>query len=622
MSGRIEDYGFIGNMVSCALVGRDGSIDWLCLPHFDSDACFAALLGTPEHGRWLIAPLGGARHTTRRYLPGTAVLETTFETDAGKVSVTDFMPPGDDGDTVELIRIVRGLEGEVAMDLELILRFGYGRTVPWVRQRDYGLSAVAGPDAVELVTPVRLQGRNMTTVASFTVAAGQTVPFTLAYHPSHREPRFVDDRQLVLERTVREWREWVGRSTLPGAPPAAWTDAVCRSLITLKALTFRPTGGIVAAPTTSLPERIGGERNWDYRFCWIRDATLTLYALLNAGFFEEADAFRRWLMRAAAGAPDQMQVIYGLAGQRRLTEIELSWLPGYEGSRPVRIGNGAHEQLQLDVYGELMDALHLARRSQLGAHNESWQFQCVLLTNLESLWHLPDEGVWEVRGGRRHFTYSKLMCWVAFDRGIKAVEQFGLQGPAERWREQRAAIRADIMAHGFDAERNTFVQSYGSHALDASLLLVAETGFLAPEDPRFRGTVEAIERELIEDGLVLRYRPEETNDGLSGGEGTFLACSFWLVDAYVLLDRYDDAVALFEKLLALRNDLGLLAEEYDGREGRQLGNFPQAFSHVGLINAAHNLLRAAGPAQQRAERGEPPQSHKPTADEAEGSVAP
>lgn len=607
MSKPIEDYGFIGNMVSCALVGRDGSIDWLCLPRFDSDACFAALLGTPEHGRWLIAPQGGARRTTRRYLPGTAVLETTFETADGVASVTDFMPASA-GETVELIRIVRGLEGRLAFGMELILRFGYGCTVPWVRRRDYGLYAVAGPDAVEIVTPVALYGRDMKTHADFAVEAGQSVPFTMAYHSSNAEPRFVGDRRLMLERTVGWWRQWSGRCRLPPSAPPAWKDATTRSLITLKAMSFQPTGGLVAAPTTSLPERIGGVRNWDYRYCWIRDATLTLYALLNSGYFEEAEAFREWLLRAAAGHPEQMQIMYGLAGERRLTEIELPWLPGYEGSRPVRIGNAAHDQLQLDVYGELIDALHAARRSHLGSYQAAWRLQRTLLKNLEGLWRQPDEGIWEMRGGRRHFTYSKVMTWVAFDRGIKAIEQFGLQGPVERWRRLRNEVRADILANGYDARRNTFVQHYGGKGLDAALLLMAEVGFLAPEDPRFRGTVEAVERELMEQGFVVRYRPESAVDGLPGSEGTFLVCSFWLADAYAQLHRYDDAAALFERLLAVRNDLGLLAEEYDPRSRRLLGNFPQAFSHVGLVNTAHNLLQAGGPATQRASREEPPQA--------------
>ena len=607
MSKPIEDYGLIGNMLSCALVGRDGSIDWLCLPRFDSDACFAALLGTPEHGRWLIAPQGKTRRTTRRYLPGTAILETTFETAEGSASVTDFMPLSPDEENVELIRIVRGLEGRVGLEMELALRFGYGAAVPWVRRRDYGLRAVAGPDAVDLATPVPLAGKDMKTHAQFAVEKGQTVPFTLAYHRSNRAPRFVDDRQLVLRRTVDWWHEWSGRCRLPADTPPPWKDAIARSLITLKAMTFRPTGALVAAPTTSLPERLGGPRNWDYRYCWIRDATLTLYALVNAGYFEEADAFRQWLLRAAAGHPEQMQIMYGLAGERRLTEIELPWLPGYADSRPVRIGNAAHGQLQLDVYGELMDSLHAARRSRVGPRRAEWRLQTVLLKSLERLWREPDEGIWEVRSEPRHFTYSKVMAWVAFDRGIKGVEEFGLEGPVDHWRRVRDEIGADILANGYDAQRNTFVRHYGGQGLDAALLLIAQVGFLPPHDPRFRGTVEAIERDLVEDGFVLRYRADKASDGLPGPEAAFLACSFWLADAYVQLGRTDDAVALFERLLAVRNDLGLLSEQYDPCIRRQLGNFPQAFSHIGLVNTAHNLLQARGPAAQRADHETPPQ---------------
>jgi len=612
MSKPIEDYGLIGNMISCALVGRDGSIDWLCLPRFDSDACFAALLGTPEHGRWLIAPHGKTQRPTRRYLPGTAILETTFETAEGVASVTDFMPLSPSEETVELIRIVRGLEGHVAIHMELALRFGYGTTVPWVRRRDYGLRAVSGPDAVDLVTPVPLVGKDLKTYARFEVEKGQSVPFTLAYHPSHREPRFVDDRQVILKRTADWWQEWSGRCRLPPSAPPAWAEAVIRSLITLKTMTFLPTGGLVAAPTTSLPERIGGSRNWDYRYCWIRDATLTLYALVNAGYFEEADAFRQWLLRAAAGYPEQMQIMYGLAGERRLTEIELPWLPGYEGSRPVRIGNAAHGQLQLDVYGELMDSLHTARRSRVGPRRAEWRLQVVLLKSLEKIWRKPDEGIWEVRSAPRHFTYSKVMAWVAFDRGIKAVERFGLEGPVDHWRQVRDSIRADILAHGYDAQRNTFVRHYGATDLDAALLLIAQVGFLPPGDARFRGTVAAIERNLVEDGFVLRYRAEKATDGLPGREGAFLACSFWLADTYVQLDRYDDAAALFERLLSVRNDLGLLAEQYDPIGRHQLGNYPQAFSHVGLVNTAHNLLQTAGPAAQRADHEELPQPSEAT----------
>ena len=616
MSKPIEDYGFIGNMHSGALVGRDGSIDWLCLPRFDSDACFAALLGDPEHGRWRIAPTDGTRQVSRRYLPETAILETTFETDGGTVSVTDFFPLNATDDSCELIRLVRGIEGRVEIDMEFILRFGYGQTVPWVRRRDYGLRAVAGPDAVELVTPVALHGENMHTIAHFVVNEGESVPFTLAYHPSNREPPFIDDRELLLERTAQWWREWSARCDLPEHTPPAWREAVVRSLITLKALTYAPTGGLVAAPTTSLPERLGGTRNWDYRYCWIRDATLTLYALINSGYFAEAEDFRQWLMRAAAGDPGQMQIMYGVAGERRLTEVEIPWLPGYADSRPVRIGNGAHDQLQLDVYGELMDALHAARRSRVGPSHAAWHLQTVLLEKLETIWREPDESIWEIRSERRHFTFSKIMAWVAFDRGVKAIRQFGLGGPRDRWCRVRDEIRDDILEHGFDAERNCFVQHYGGEALDASLLLLAEVGFLPPDDPRFAGTIAAVEQDLIDNGFVRRYRPDDAADGLSEPEGTFLPCSFWLVDAYALQGRMAEAERLFERLLSVRNDLGLLAEEYDPRLRRQLGNFPQAFSHVGLVNSAHNLLRReSGPSRQRAHHDE---EQPPSAPAAEG----
>jgi GH15 family glucan-1,4-alpha-glucosidase len=618
MSKPIEDYGFIGNMLSGALVARDGSMDWLCLPRFDSDACFAALLGTPEHGYWRISPTGEAR-LSRRYLPHAPILETTFETEDGTATLVDFMPLSDDPEKVDVVRLVRGISGRVAMRMEIALRFGYGKTVPWVRRRDYGIHAVAGPDAVELVTRVPLRGEDMRTVAEFDVGEGDVVPFTLAYHPLHREPHFIADAGMRLERTAAWWREWTRICQLSEFENAAWKDAVERSLITLKALSYQPSGAIVAALTTSLPEEIGGIRNWDYRYCWIRDATLTLYAFMNAGHFGEAGAFREWMLRAAAGAPDQMQIMYGVSGERRLTEIELPWLPGYENSLPVRIGNAAYDQIQIDVFGELMDALYTARKSHLGPNQEAWRFQRAMLSRLEGLWREPDEGIWEVRGGRKHFVHSKVMAWVAFDRAIKAVEQSGFSGPVERWRALRDEIHAEVLARGYDRGRNTFVQHYDGTALDASLLLMAEVGFLPPEDSRFRGTVEAVERELMEDGLVLRYRAGETEDGLAGEEGTFLVCSFWLADAYTMIGRHDDAAALFERLLSLRNDLGLLAEEYDPRLRRQLGNFPQAFSHVGLINTAYNLRRVSGPAHQRADLGEPPRANDASRTRAAGA---
>jgi GH15 family glucan-1,4-alpha-glucosidase len=603
LSQPIESYGLIGNMVSAALVGRDGSIDWLCLPHLDSEACFAALLGTPEHGRWLIAPQGETKRIERRYLPGTAILETTFETAEGVVAVTDFMPLTDDEDYLEVIRMVRGVHGHVLMRMELVVRFGYGAIVPWVRRQDFGLRAIAGPDALELRTPIELHGKDFTTVGEFSVGAGASVPFVLAYHPSHRPGASPRHWHQSFDETERFWSEWSQRCTYDHENAPQWREAVVRSLITLKCLQYQPTGGFIAAPTTSLPEQQGGVRNWDYRFCWIRDATLILYALLTSGCRGEAQIWREWLVRAAAGRPAELQTIYGIAGQRRLTELELPWLPGYDDSRPVRIGNAAFAQLQLDVYGELMDAMHVGRKFELEAHAESWRVQKSLIGHLARIWDKPDHGIWEVRGPPRHFTHSRVMAWVAFDRAIRAVESFGMSGPAEEWRERRAAIHEDICKNGFDRAKNSFVQYYGGDAVDASLLLIPQVGFLPPDDPRVQGTVAAIERELMDDGLVLRYRTEDNVDGLPPGEGAFLACSFWLADAYALLDRYADAERLFEHLLSFRNDLGLLAEEYDPRARRQLGNFPQGFSHVALINTAHNLISHRGPAKQRAERG-------------------
>jgi len=535
----IEDYALIGNLLTAALVARDGSIDWLCLPRFDSDACFAALLGGAEHGRWRIGPQENDCKATRRYLPRTAIVETRFETSKGSFTVTDFMPFGDDDRKVELVRLVRGESGRPAVSMELVLRFGYGRTVPWVRRRDYGLRAVAGPDAIELVTPVVLKNEGMRTGAAFEIEAGQSVPFTLSYHPSHRTASFVDDRSALLDSTAERWRAWCERCTLPPEAPQRWKDAVLRSLITLKALSHRPTGGLVAAPTTSLPEDLGGSRNWDYRYCWIRDATMTLYALLNSGYFDEAQAFRQWMLRATAGDPEQMQIMYGLAGERRLTEFELPWLPGYAGSRPVRVGNAAHDQLQLDVYGELMDVAHASRRSHLDWGDEAWKLQCALLATLERKWHEPDRGIWEVRGPARHFTYSKLMCWVAFDRAAKAIEDFGLDGPLDRWRSIRDQIRSQILECGSDRERNTFVQYYGAKSLDASLLLVAETGLVAPEDERFAAPYRRSSAISYATASCCAIAPMDVDDGVRGNEGAFLPCSFWLVDAYVLLGRLD-----------------------------------------------------------------------------------
>lgn len=597
----IEDYGLIGNMRTAGLVGRDGSLDWLCLPRFDSGACFAALLGKPENGRWLIAPREPVRRTTRRYRGDSTILETTFETDSGAVTVIDFLAITGTAECEDLVRLVRGDRGKVAMCTELIIRFDYGHAVPWIRRQPYGLKAIAGPDALDIRTPVQLRGRDFTTHGEFDVSAGDVVPFTLSWHPSHLEGPQGCDQAHALSDTEAWWRNW-SRCNVSGA----WREPVMRSLITLKALTYAPTGGIVAAPTTSLPEQIGGPRNWDYRYCWIRDATFTLYALLSAGYIDEAKDWREWLLRSAAGRPSELQIMYGVAGERRLTEIELPWLDGYAGSKPVRIGNAAHGQLQLDVYGELMDTLHVARKFRVdgwgaGSWDDAWAFQKTLMDYLEAAWHLEDEGIWEVRGPRRDFTHSKVMAWVAFDRAVKGIEMYGHDGPLERWRALRDAVHADVCEHGFDRQRNAFVQYYGGDTLDASLLMLAPVGFLPPSDPRIIGTVEAIKRELMVDGLVVRYRTDPSIDGLPPGEGAFLACSFWLADNLVMMGRYDEARSLFEHLLTLRNDLGLLAEEYDPVAGRQLGNFPQAFSHVALINTAHNLLRTRGPAVSRAE---------------------
>jgi GH15 family glucan-1,4-alpha-glucosidase len=593
---RIEDYALIGDCQSAALVGRDGSIDWLCWPRFDSDACFAALLGTPAHGRWLIAAQGENVRVSRRYRGNTLILETRFETESGAASVIDFMPMND-GRT-DLVRIVVGERGQVRMRGELIIRFGYGATVPWVsRLEDRTLRAISGPDMLLIRGPVEMRGEDLKTVGEFTVAAGQKIPIVMTYAASHLPPPAPVDAFQALASCEKIWSEWAAQCR----PAEPWNEAVVRSLITLKALTFAPTGGLVAAPTTSLPELIGGPRNWDYRFCWLRDATLTLLALMNTGYFDEARSWRDWLVRAAAGAPAQMQIMYGIAGERRLTEWEVPWLPGYESSTPVRIGNAAHQQLQLDVYGEVMDALHQARRGGLPGNEYGWNLQVALLEHLEKIWREPDEGIWEVRGGRQHFTYSKVMAWVAFDRMIKSAESFGLPGSIDRWKRVREEICNDVLRHGFAADLGSFVQAYGSRELDASLLLLPAVGFLPPHDPRIRGTIEAIERRLTVDGLVLRYDTGKTEDGLPPGEGIFLACSFWLADAYVLLGRTHDARRLFERLLGLRNDVGLLSEEYDPATRRLVGNFPQAFSHVALANTAANLTRAAKPAEQRAD---------------------
>lgn len=579
----IEDYALIGDCHTAALVGRDGSIDWLCFPRFDSGACFAALLGEPGHGRWLIAPAAEVRGSRRRYRDGTLILETEFETSEGAVRIIDCMALSDE--RWDLVRIVEGLSGRVAMRLELVIRLDYGSIVPWVRRSGDALLATAGPDTLELHTEVPVRGEDMKTAAEFEVSEGERKSFTLNYRPSHEETRPAVDPEEVLAATETAWREWSGRCTYRGR----WRDAVMRSLVTLKALTYAPSGGMVAAATTSLPEQPGGVRNWDYRYCWLRDATFALNALLLAGYDEEAIAWREWLLRAAAGSPEDLQILYGVLGERRLDEYELGWLPGYRGAAPARVGNAASKQFQLDVYGEVMHTLHLARAAGLEPEAHAWEIQRVLLTFLESAWQLPDEGIWEIRGPRRHFTHSKVMAWVAFDRAIKDMEAYGLDGPLERWRLVRDAIHEQVCAAGYDSRTNTFVQSYGSPHLDASLLLIPQSGFLPPDDPRVRGTVDAIERELVRDGLVLRYSTAADVDGLPPGEGAFLPCSFWLADALVLTGRREEGEALFERLLALSNDLGLLSEEYDARERRMLGNFPQALTHMALINTARLL---------------------------------
>jgi GH15 family glucan-1,4-alpha-glucosidase len=594
---KIEDYALIGDCQSAALVGRDGSIDWLCWPRFDSAACFAAMLGTRKNGRWRIAPQG--EYTAkRRYRPGTMILETEFETADGAVTLIDFMPVRTQNP--DIVRTVVGKRGRVRMCLEYIVRFDYGSAVPWVTRLhdNHGIRAVAGPDKVMLCSAVPLQGEDFTHHATFEVGEGERFGFVATYCPSHfKDPQPID-AERALAQTEAYWKDWCSRCTASGE----WADLVLRSLMTLKALTYAPTGGIVAAPTTSLPERIGGVRNWDYRYCWLRDATLTLLALMNGGFVDEAVAWREWLARAVAGSPEQMQIMYGIAGERRLDEWTLDWLPGYEDSKPVRVGNAASGQLQLDVYGEIMDALHVGRKSGLQTHEPVWALQRALLDHLEKVWTQPDCGLWEVRGPPRHFTHSKIMAWVSFDRGVKAVEQFGVDGPVERWREIRDRIHDDVCRHGWNEIRGAFVQFYGSDELDASLLLLPITGFLPCTDPRVRSTIEAIQRELTHDGFVLRYRTNEAVDGLPPGEGVFLACSFWLADCLILLGRRDEARALFERLCRLANDLGLLAEEYDPRTGRQLGNFPQAFTHVALVNTAMNLSRESKPVEQRAEK--------------------
>ncbi|HWO41422.1 MAG TPA: glycoside hydrolase family 15 protein [Candidatus Eisenbacteria bacterium] len=593
MASRIEDYALIGDCHTAALVGRNGSIDWLCFPRFDGGACFAALLGTEEHGRWLIAPADQNYRVRRRYRDGTLILETDYETAEGEVTLIDCMPPR--SREPDVVRIVVGRRGQVRMRMQLIVRFDYGSIIPWVRRIEGGIRAVAGPDTLILRSGVDLSNENFRTEAEFTVSETERVPFVLMWHPSHEPAPPIADGEEILAGTEQWWREWSSRCTYEGP----WKETVVRSLITLKALTYAPTGGIVAAATTSLPEHLGGVRNWDYRYCWVRDATFTLYALMLGGYIEEACAWREWLLRAVAGKPSQLNIMYGLAGERRLPEIELGWLPGYEGSSPVRTGNAACYQFQLDVYGELMDAMHLARRGGLDPDENAWRVERALMDHLESAWNEPDNGIWEVRGPKRHFTHSKVMAWVAVDRMIKAVERFGLEGPVERWRKLRSVIHDEVCRLGFDHERNTFVQYYGGKELDASLLMIPLVGFLPASDPRVRGTVEAIERGLMAEGFVLRYRTSPEIDALPPGEAAFLACTFWLADNYWLLGRHEDARRLFERLLSLCNDVGLLSEGYDPADRRLLGNFPQALSHLALVNTACNLSQVRGPARDR-----------------------
>ena len=582
----IEEYAMIGDCHTAALISKQGSIDWLCLPHFDSPACFAALVGTSENGHWSITPTGPVRSIRRRYREGTLILETEFDTENGSATLVDCMTPRDEMPV--LLRSVVGTRGQVQMDLELVIRFDYGSVIPWVRRTDHGISAIAGPDMLRLRTDASLHGENFKTMATFTVVEGQKVSFDLTWYPSHRDEPSPVDTDAAIHDTENWWREWSDRCSYHGK----WRDAVLRSLITLKALTFLPTGGIVAAPTTSLPELPGGVRNWDYRFCWVRDATLTLHSLLDAGYLDEAREWREWLLRAVAGSPSELNIVYGIRGERRLTELELPWLSGYEKSKPVRTGNAAYQQFQLDIFGEVANTLFQCRQSGLGPPQGTGEDVAhALLKFLESGWDRPDEGIWEMRGPRRHFVHSKMMAWVAVDRAIRSAEQGWFSGDLARWRTLRENIHDQVCHDGFDTGLNSFVQYYGSKHLDASLLMMPLVGFLPADDGRVVGTVKAIETHLMENGFVGRYTQDPNVDGMPHGEGKFLACTFWLADNYVLQGRLADAVRIFEQLLDIRNDLGLLSEEYDPVEKRLLGNFPQAFSHVGLVNTAFNLAR-------------------------------
>lgn len=599
MAGRIEDYALIGDCETAALVCNDGSIDWLCWPAFDSEACFAALLGDRNNGRWRIAPAGDSK-MSRRYRGETLILETRFETAEGAVTLIDFMPPR--GAASDVVRLVRGERGRVAMHMELIIRFGFGANVPWVRRTGNGeLLAISGPDMTVLRTPIQTHGENMTTVADFIVDAGETVPFVLTYGASHREVPAIIDVDQALRDTESFWSDWADRCTYRGPR----RDMVIRSLVTLKALTYAPTGGIVAAPTTSLPEKLGGARNWDYRFCWLRDATFTLLALMDSGYFDEALSWHNWLLRAVAGSPADMQIMYGIMGQRRLLEWEAAWLAGYEGAQPVRVGNAAHVQLQLDVFGELLDVFHQARLAKLKLDDGSWAMECEFLKHLAKIWNQPDSGIWEVRGPGKHYVSSKVMTWVAFDRAIKSAEKFGFKAPLAEWRSLRETIHRDVCDRGFDKDQNSFVESYGANVLDASILLLPSVGFLPPSDPRVIGTLAAVEKYLMRDGFVLRHDPRRVSDEQEPIEGAFLACTLWLADAHVLAGHIEKAETLFERVLGVANDLGLLAEEYDPIAGRQTGNFPQALTHIALINTAHNISAAKAastkPAVQRAQ---------------------
>ena len=577
----IEDYALIGDCTTAALVGLNGAIDWLCWPRFDSGACLAGLLGRSEHGRWSIQPVAKVTKSSRRYIKDTVVLETVFETPAGAVAVIDFMPMNQAASSV--IRLIEGRSGRVPMRMNLKLRFDYGSSVPWVYRLEEGNGnvAIAGPNLAVLRTSVALHGEGLSTAAEFDVEPGQRLAFALSYGLSHQPPPGALNVEAALSDTLDFWRRWVGRCTYSGK----WRDAVVRSLLTLKAMTFTETGAIVAAATTSLPERLGGSRNWDYRYCWVRDATLTLTALMGAGYYEEAAAWRDWLHRAVAGTPEDLQIMYGIFGERRLAEWEVPWLPGYQGAAPVRVGNAASGQLQLDVWGEMMDALHLAREGGLAPSESAWSMQCHALEHLASIWTEPDEGIWEVRGPRRHFTHSKIMAWVAFDRAIRDAEKNSLEAPLEHWRHIRDEIHQQVLDRGFNPTLQSFTQSFDSDELDASLLLVAQVGFLPIDDARVAGTIAAIERNLMIDGLVMRYRSESGADGLPAGEGVFIPCSFWLVDAYQMQGRGADAQRLLERLLALCNDVGLLSEEYDTHRRRMVGNFPQAFSHLALVHS-------------------------------------